>query len=398
MLPFSKASHMTADTMPVRRLPLILAMLAPLALVPALSGCGSGSSDGPPPPSAEAQAAIRDEGGAPRESLAREIDRLFDDRTVGKTDALVVLKRGSVIVERYGAGIKPDSRLPGWSAGQCVTALMIGQLVSDGRLRLNESAPVPEWQRPGDPRGVITLRQLLQMRSGLRHVENAVAGTGRIENESDRMRMLFLDGRDDMASYAEAQPLEAPAGKVFEHSSASAVILSDLAARVLSPDHDALRRRAAVNDYLRNRVLLPIGMGSAIVGYDRAGTMIGSGMIAMTAREWGNLGEFIRHTGSVDGAQILPRRWVQFMLEPSPREPGYGAGVWLNRGEAGDGARLWPGAATKTVFACLGDYGQYVIGSPDQLLTVVRIGHSDPAQAREVHDRLGALLALFPKN
>ncbi|AOR77628.1 hypothetical protein NRB_30460 [Novosphingobium sp. 11B] len=380
--------------MSVRRPPLIAAML----MLPALWGCGSGAPEGPPPPSTESLAAIKDAGGAPRESLGRTIDRLFDDEAVGKTDALVILKRGSVVVERYGEGVKPDSRLPGWSAGQCVTALMIGQLVSDGRLRLNESAPVPEWQRPGDPRGVITLRQLLQMRSGLRHVETTSAGTGRIEDESDRMRMLFLDGRDDMASYAEAQPLEAPAGKIFVHSSASAVILSDLAARVLSPDHDALRRRAAVSDYLRNRVLQPIGLGSAIVGYDRAGTMIGSGMIAMTARDWGNLGEFIRHTGSVGGAQILPRRWMQFMLEPSPREPGYGAGVWLNRGEASDGARLWPGAAEKDVFACLGDYGQFVIGSPGQLLTVVRIGHSDPAQAREVHDRLGALLALFPKN
>lgn len=380
--------------MSVRRPSLIVAMLA----VPALWGCGSGTPEGPPPASVEALAAIRDDGGAPRESLGRTIDRLFDDETVGKTDALVILKRGSVIVERYGAGVKAESRLPGWSAGQCVTALMIGQLVSDGRLRLNESAPVPEWQRPGDPRGVITLRQLLQMRSGLRHVESVGAGTGRVDDESDRMRMLFLDGRDDMAAYAEAQPLEAPAGKLFEHSSASAVILSDLAARVLSPDRDALRRRQAVSDYLKNRVLLPIGMGSTIVGYDRSGTMIGSGMIAMTARDWGNLGEFLRHTGSVGGAQILPRRWVQFMLESNPREPGYGAGVWLNRGEAGEGARLWPGVAGKNVFACLGDYGQYVIGSPDQLLTVVRIGHSDPAQEREVHDRLGALLALFPKN
>lgn len=380
--------------MMARRPSLILALLA----LPALWGCGSGTSEGPPAASAEALAAVRDTGGASRESLGRAIDGLFDAQSVGQTDALVVMKRGSVIVERYGEGIKADTRLPGWSAGQCITALMTGQLVSDGRLRLNESAPVPEWQRPGDPRGVITLRQLLQMRSGLRHVEMTTAGEGRVERESDRMRMLFLDGRDNMAAYAEAQPLEAPAGRVFEHSSASAVILADLAARVLSPDGDPMRRRMAVNDYLRNRVLLPIGMGSTIVGYDRTGTMIGSGMIAATARDWANLGEFLRHTGSVGGAQILPRRWVQFMLEASPREPGYGAGVWINRGELGQGARLWPGSAPKNVFACLGEYGQYVVGSPDQLLTVVRIGHSNAAQEREVHDRMGMLLALFPKN
>jgi len=382
--------------MPVRRLPLILALLC----LPALGACGTGGNAPPPPPSAAAQAAIKDAGGAPREALGHALDGLFDAEAVGGTQALVVMKRGSVIVERYGEGISARTRLPGWSAGQCLTALMIGQLVSDGRLRLNESAPVPEWQRPGDPRGEITLKQLLQMRSGLRHVEDAVPGSGTIGRESDRMRMLFLDGRDDMAAYAEAQPLEAPAGRRFELSSASDVILADLAARVLSPDGDPVRRRSAVGDYLRNRVLLPIGMDSTATGYDRAGTLIGSGMIHATARDWGKLGEFLRHTGSVRGAQILPRRWVQFMLEKSPRNPGYGAGVWLNRAaaESGSGAqaRLWPGSAPGNVFACLGENGQYLVASPDQLLTVVRLGESDATQEAELHDRLGKFLALFP--
>ncbi|MCT2401228.1 serine hydrolase domain-containing protein [Novosphingobium mangrovi (ex Huang et al. 2023)] len=378
--------------MPVRRLPHILALLA----LPALCGCGQDAPVGPPPPSSASLAAISDDGGAPHEPLARAIDALFDSESVGRTEALIVMKRGSVIAERYGEGIKADTRLPGWSMGQCVTALMIGQLVSDGRLRLNESAPVPDWQRPGDPRGVITLRQLLQMRSGLRHVESTATGGDAEEHESDRMRMLFLDGRDDMAAYAEAQPLEAPAGQVFENSSATSIILSDLAARVLSPDHDPGRRQRAVGGYLKNRVLLPIGMDSTVIGYDRAGTMIGAGMIHADARDWAKLGEFLRHRGSVKGAQILPRRWVQFMLAPSPRNEGYGAGVWLNTAPPGNGARLFPGTAPASLFACIGEYGQYVIGSPDQLLTVVRLGESNAAQERVLHDRLGALIALFP--
>ncbi|HKR93394.1 serine hydrolase [Novosphingobium sp.] len=379
--------------MPVRRLPHILALLA----LPTLWGCGQSAPVAPSPPSDASLAAIRDPGGAPREPLAHALDALFDGDSVGRTEALVVMKRGSVIVERYGEGITAHTLLPGWGMTQCVTTLMIGQLVSDGRLRMDESAPVPDWQRPGDPRGVITLRQLLQMRSGLRHTESAPAGSGVEERESDRMRMLFLDGRDDMAAYAEAQPLEAPAGHIFANSSATSVILADLAARALSPDHDPGRRRQAVSDYLKNRVLLPIGMTSAVVGFDRAGTMGGADMVQAGARDWADLGEFLRHTGSVKGAQILPRRWVQFMLAPSPRNRAYGAGVWLNHGPAGENARLFPGAAPADLFACVGEYGQYVIGSPGQLVTVVRLGESDPEQTRVLHDRLGALLALFPR-
>lgn len=382
--------------MPVRRPPHILALLAVPALVLPLWGCGKSQPDGPPPPSAASQVAIKDDGGAARDAFGRAIDGLFDDAEVGRTQALVVMKRGSVIAERYGEGIGPATRLQGWGMGQCVTALMIGQLVSDGRLRLDESAPVPEWQRPGDPRGEITLRQLLQMRSGLRHSEAGGAPADGVAGQSDRMRMLFLDGRDDMAAYAEAQPLEAPAGAVFENSAATPVILADLAARVLSPDATPDRRRVAVGEYLKTRVLLPLGMASTTVGYDGKGTMIGSAMVHATARDWALLGEFLRHTGAVRGAQVLPRRWVQFMLAPTPRNAAYGAGVWLNRAKASDQAILFPGQAPANAFACLGEQGQYVIGSPDQLLTVVRLGVSSHAQEGELHDRMGKLLALFP--
>jgi len=359
-----------------------------LILLPVLAACGR-ASEGPPPPSAESQAAIRDSGGAARVPLARALDGLFDEGAVGRTDALIVMKRGTPIVERYATGVEPDTTLPGWSMAQCVTALMIGQLVSDGRLRLDETAPVPAWQRPGDPRGEITLRQLLQMRSGLRNAE-----TAQPERLSDRTRMLFLDGRDDMAGYAEAQPLEAPAGRAFEASSATGVILADLAARALTDNGDATLRRRVVGDYLRTRVLDPIGMKHTRVSFDRAGTMIGAGMVLAPARDWAKLGEFLRRFGSVQGAQVLPHRWVAFMRTPSPRNPAYGAGVWLNGRPTTGNPPLWPGQGD--LFACMGDYGQYVIGSPDQLVTVVRLGHTSKAQDAALHGRLGELLALFP--
>ena len=381
-----------------RRLPHILALaLLPIPLL-ALAAC-SGGQDGPPPPSTEALAAISDSGGANRVSLGRAIDSLFDAETVGTTQALLVMKRGSVIAERYGESVDAKTPLPGWSMAQCVTALMIGQLASDGRLRMDETAPVPDWQRPGDPRGEITLRQLLQMRSGLRHSEHT-HDAGEL-GPSDRTRMLFLDGRDDMAAYAEAQPLEAPAGRLFEPSAATGVILADVAARVLTDSRNPALRRRAVGDYLRTRVLDPVGMKNTRVSYDRTGTMVGSSMMVAPARDWAQLGEFLRHYGSVKGGQVLPHRWVEFMRTASPRNPAYGAGVWLNgtppEGSSLQGrAPLWPGQGRKELFACLGEHGQYAVGSPSQLLTVVRLGHSTPEQEATLHDRLGAMLELFP--
>lgn len=376
--------------MPKRHFRLILPLLA----LPALAACDSEPEmTGPPPPSTQSLAAISDEpdttrDNSARDNLARAIDRLFDTEEVGETRALLVLHGGRIIAERYGDGYDEKTPLLGWSLSNCLTGILIGLLVSDGRLRLNETAPVPAWQRSGDPRGEITLRQLLQMRSGLRHRETSA--------NADAIRMLFLDGRDDMAAYAEAQPLEAEPGASFEYSSASAVILADLAARALTASKNPDFRRRLVSDYLRTRLLEPAGMTSAVAEYDRAGTLIGSGMIHANARDWAKLGEFLRHGGSVRGAQVIPRRWIEFMRAPSPRHPGYGAQLWLNRPHDEGDQQLFPAKAPESLFACIGQLGQYVIASPRQKLTVVRLGHSSEEQRAMLRDRLGELVALYP--
>jgi CubicO group peptidase (beta-lactamase class C family) len=216
-----------------------------------------------------------------RERLARAVDALFRDSTdrqggqqngqpngiPGETRAVLVMQGGRIVAERYADGYHENTRLAGGIV-RAITAVMIGMLVSDGRLRLNETAPVPAWQRPGDPRGEITLRHLLQMRAGLR------------QGPDDDARMLFGSGRDDMARAAEDQPLAAEPGAHWSGDdsdqvaggdaggAASGVILADLAARVLAPDGDPDARRRAVADYLRTRLFEPVAMRGIVASYD----------------------------------------------------------------------------------------------------------------------------------
>ncbi|MDA0914551.1 MAG: serine hydrolase, partial [Proteobacteria bacterium] len=273
--------------------------IATLALLPALTSCADVPQE-PAPLDEAALAAVTQDAGAPTQELAREVDDLFSREGLGETRALIVMQNGEIAAERYGEGYGPDTRMISWSMAKTVSAIMIGMLVADGRLSLDESASVAMWQRPGDPRGEITLRHLLQMRSGLRHTE-----AGDPPYESSEVRMLFLDGRDDMSLWAKEQPLEAEPGAKFEYSSNTSVILADIAARALTTSEDPDTRRHAVADFLQTRLFGPLGMDSMVPEFDASGTLIGGSLIHGNARDWAKLGEFLRRKGSSPGGEQL---------------------------------------------------------------------------------------------
>lgn len=373
--------------MSTRRLPLILPLLA----LPSLIACGSPQAAPEPPLPAIALNAVAKSPGVRREALARAVDRLFSASETEETRAVIVMHDGRIVAERYAPGYHENTRFISWSMAKTVTGVLIGLLVSDGRLRLDESAPVPAWQRPGDPRGEITLRQLLQMRSGLRHTE-----AGDPVYESDEVRMLFLDGRDTMASYAEAQPLESEPGAQWKYSSNTTVILADIATRTLTASNDPAERRRVVNDYLRSRLFEPLGMKSMVPEYDAAGTLIGGSLMHATARDWARFGEFLRNQGSVNGSQLVPTGWIEFMTTANPRNPGYGAQTWLNRPQPDDDTLPFPGAP-RSAFSMNGHLGQFVLISPAQNLTVVRLGRTLEGQHQPVRAAMGRIAALFPR-
>ncbi len=364
------------------------------ALLPALllAACGQ---DGPPPEPPlppQALAAVAESPGAPRERLARAIDALFTRDDIGETRAVIVMHAGEVAAERYGEGYGPQTKFLGWSMSKTVTGVLMGILVSGGRLDLDGSPPLPRWRRAGDPRGEITLRQLLQMRSGLRHDEKADP-----VYTSPEVRMMFLDGRDDMAGWAEAQPLEHEPGAAFDYSTPTGMILADIAARVLAPDGSPAERQRTMNEFIRARLAAPLGMESLTAEYDRAGTMMGGAMIWASAPDWARFGEFLRHKGSVAGAQIVPRGWIEFMTRPSPRSPDYGATIWLNRDSGGERKELFADRGPDGLFAAVGHLGQYVLVSPEQKLTVVRLGKTDQKDRRALVEALADVVALYPE-
>src|SRR3546814_10491141 len=105
-----------------------------------------------------------------------------------------------------------------------------------------------------------------------------------------------------------------------------------------------------------------------------------------TAREYARFGEFLRNLGVANGQRLLPESWMDFMLTPSPTDGGYGGHIWLNRSRpAGVGPALWPDRGPNDLFACIGHQGQYIIVSPSQRVTIVRLGITRHGQFPSLH-------------
>ncbi|WP_353208997.1 serine hydrolase [Sphingorhabdus sp.] len=359
----------------------------------ALAGC---ASEQPKKPAGPGFTMIVDDASVSEEKLSKVIAPFFEDPALSETRALVVMEGGRVVAERYAPGYGPDTRLISWSMAKSVTAVLVGMMVADGRLALDTPAIVPEWQTPRDGRAKITLRHLLHMSSGLDHTEMAEGGVEIFD--ADTPRMLFLDGRENVARYAETRPLEAIPGEKFEYSTATSHILSDIMTRSLTDSKDPAVRRDAMLEYARGRLFEPLGMTSAIPQFDRNGTMLGGSMIHATARDWAKFGEFLRNNGAVRSAQMMPTSWTRFMKTQSPNDKSYGAHLWLNH-KRNDGRDqvLFPGKAPSDVFAALGHLGQFVVVSPQHRLTIVRLGNTQDDKLNSIDDQLAKLISVFPK-
>jgi CubicO group peptidase (beta-lactamase class C family) len=330
------------------------------------------------------------------DKLAALVAPFFDDPAMAQTHAVVIMHGGTVVAERYAPGFDADTRLISWSMAKSVTATLVGLMVADGRLVLDDPAPVPQWHSPGDPRGKITLRHLLNMASGLDHQEGPDDAKGIPIQNADTTRMLFLDGRDNVARYAEGHTLDTPPGENFKYSTPTSHILIDIMTRVLTDSTDPEIRREAMRIYMKGRLFDPLGMHSAFAEFDRSGTMLGGSMIHATARDWAKFGEFLRNNGSVRSAQLLPTSWTQFMRTPSPTNSAYGGHLWLNRtGADGKKQVLFPGKGPRDVYAALGHLGQFVLVSPRNKLTVVRLGNTVDADLDGVDDQLAKVVAAF---
>lgn len=318
-----------------------------------------------------------------RAALDAAVQAAFDEQNVGgypDTRAILVVQGGAIVAERYAPGFNQNTRMLGWSATKSIMGTLVGLLVDDGVLKLDAPAPVPEWKGAGDPRGAITLRQLLTMSSGLAFVESYKPG-------NDSIRMLFEAG--DMGALAAASPLEHAPGTFWSYSSGTTNLLSRIVFEATGGTLEGMTR------FAQQRLFEPTGMRSALIEPDESGVLVGSSYGYATARDWARYGLLHLNHGQAGGKRLLSQEWLDFALTPPPASPrpSYGAQLWLNRAEATEAGRKVLQDVPPDAFMAMGHNHQIVAVIPSQDAVIVRLGWTPEGQKFDWNKHLSRIAA-----
>ncbi len=232
-----------------------------------------------------------------------------------QSNALIVIHKGVVQLEKYWHGTTPETMLNGRAITRSVAPLLLGFAVADGKIGLDDPIGnyLPEWA--GDKRGAITVRQLAQHVSGL-EIAPTLPVTQILGNKD-----LCLVYCGDVVRAALQYDYAQPPGRRFEVAQENMQLLSIVIERATGTSFQAL---------LSERVWKPIGAADAALQLDRPGGVART-MCCMraTARDYARLGVLVAQDGRWNGRQVLPAGWAATMATPSATNANFGLGLWL---------------------------------------------------------------------
>lgn len=304
------------------------------------------------------------------------------------TRALLVVQGGRLVYERYAEGFGPESRFQSWSMAKSVTNAFAGVLVHQGRLALDAPAPVERWSAPDDPRREITLRHMLQMRTGLANADGFGENADMLH--AFVSKLLFGEGSRAPAAFAADVPLAHPVGEHWAYSTGTSMLIASLCGDAVGEGSSDTR------DFLRREVFGPIGMESAQPEFAPSGEFLGGAFVHATARDWARLGQLYLREGVWNGRRMLPEGWVDFTRTPSPAANNtiHGAHFWVNRPPVDGQWEVLPGAPEST-FAAEGAQFQMVAIVPTKDLVAVRLGESQGTEFPAIKEPFGPLISAF---
>ena len=299
------------------------------------------------------------------------------------SSSLMIWHQGRLQSADYWGGVSADTPVNSRSLHKMLGGLVIATALKNGFITSPDDPVakyVTEWQ--GTPKDKITIRNVLQMSSGLMWFR----GGGPFSLSSRR----YLDPSwDDIL--LNRVPLEFTPGSAYDYSDITADVMPHIVER-------ATGQRYA--SYLSDAVLKPIGAAGGKIWLNRVGGMPHGGCCLMLPPEtWLRIGILALNRGKADGRDLFPDGWMDQWLKPSPNNPHFGLMVWLgqpfaqrrlyHRPDSPNNALPRPGAfhsepyLADDLFLFDGMNGQIVYVIPSQELVIVRTGLRPPRDKAE---------------
>ena len=299
------------------------------------------------------------------------------------TLSLLVVHGGRIVHERYADGVDMTTRTRTWSTAKSIASTLIGMLVDDGKLSLDEplgfdflpeDAAAPET----DPRSAITLRHALHMSSGLQTVDNGgleyAVGSG----------MSYWAGASSVEGARRRALIREP-GANWDYENYDTLLAVYAMKRALGSEKK-------YHEFPRKRLLDPIGMRNTLLSTDRFGDFVLSSQVYTNARDLARFGLLYLRNGLWNGKRLLSEDWIDFVRAPAPstakRGNFYGGQFWLVPDERKD--------VPRDAYSTAGNRGQYVVILPSHDLVIVRRGLDWGRQGFDRWDMTREVLKAFP--
>lgn len=227
-----------------------------------------------------------------------------------RTDALLVIRDGVIIYERYAAPTTADTPHLTWSVSKSLMATVLGVAYGEHRFKLSD--PAARFYPPMKQHPKVTLADLLHWASGLDWQEDYEYAP----LKSSVVAMLYTRGRADMAEFAADTEAAAAPGQAFRYSSGDSAILSATLKGMLG--------HKAYVDYPWEALFKPLGIHNATWETDADETFVASSYAYLTARDLARVGLLMARDGRW-GAAIAAQRVGRFQpptLRQIPARPG----------------------------------------------------------------------------
>jgi CubicO group peptidase (beta-lactamase class C family) len=332
-----------------------------------------------------------EDNGLPPEVDAQALDAASDwafSRPNPEQDtlSLIVVYKGDIIYERYADGVDMYTRTRTWSTAKSITATLVGMLVDEGRMSLDEPLGLewlPEVRSPEtDPRNAITLRHVLNMSTGLYPTD----GSGPSMYAATGSGLAYWAGASSNEG-ARRRGLVREPGTYWDYENYDTLLAVIAMKKAIGDDQTYF-------EFPRTRLFDKIGMRNTLAGTDRFGDFILSSQIYTNARDLARIGLLYLQGGVWDGERLLSEDWIEFVTTPAPASApngnNYGGQWWLVPDDRND--------VPKSAFSTSGNRGQYVIVVPTHDIVIVRRGLDYGGQGFDRWELLREVLKAIPES